>query len=385
MTKIMPEYKLINNPMVEMNRHVCFLEEMLMMECPNCKKQIQDGMKFCDNCGTPLVPVAPQPEPQAQPTPQPASQPTPQSTSQPQPRPMNWGPTQQQVPPQQQQIPPQQQYGQPQYGQPQYGQPQYGQPQYGQPQYGQPAYGKPKKSKAGLIIGIIVAILVIVGGVFGFLLFTKQGPFADKDLEKLQKAAVGDTITFGQYEQDNNTGNGKEDIEWQVLAKEEGKILLLAKKGLDGVQFNSSKAAIAWETSSIRSYCNNEFFNDAFGENEKKRVLDSTVNADKNPQKTNVSQGGGTTDKVFILSAVEITKYFTTNDARKCMISDYAAAKGAWKGDSGEACCWLRTMGSMDASNKNATIIQGAGSIGYNGRPVDEVQSLRPAVWVSTK
>ena len=351
-----------------------FLEEMLMMECPNCKKQLQDGMKFCDNCGTPLVPVAPAPQPASQPDPQPAPQPAPQSqpASQPAPQPMNWGPTQQAPQPQ---PAPQQQYGQPQYGQ----------PQYGQPVYGQQVYGKPKKSKAGLIIGIIVAILVIAGGVVGFLFFTKQGPFADKELERLQQAAVGDTLTFGKYEQDNDTGNGKEDIEWQVLAKEDGKILLLAKKGLDGVQFNTSKAEVSWETSSIRSFCNNDFFNNAFEENEKKRVLESSVNADKNPQKTGVSQGNNTTDKVFILSAVEISKYFTVNDSRKCMITDYTASKGAWKGDSGEACCWLRTIGTVDSKNINATIVQGAGSIGYNGRPVDEVQSLRPAIWVNVK
>jgi hypothetical protein len=63
---------------------------------------------------------------------------------------------------------PGQQYGQPAYGQP--AQPAYGQPaapqyggQYGAPgQYGQPSYGQPpKKSKAGLIAGL-VALLVLV-------------------------------------------------------------------------------------------------------------------------------------------------------------------------------------------------------------------------------
>src|SRR6266545_1286602 len=69
-------------------------------------------------------------------------------------------------------------YGQPHPGQPQYGQqpPQYGQqqqppPQYGQPQYGQyPAPGyppqAPRKSRTGLIIGLVaggVALLLCLG------------------------------------------------------------------------------------------------------------------------------------------------------------------------------------------------------------------------------
>ena len=37
--------------------------------------------------------------------------------------------------------------------------------------------------------------------------------------EKLKIAEVGDIIFFGTYEQDNNSDNGKEDIEWLVLTK----------------------------------------------------------------------------------------------------------------------------------------------------------------------
>ena len=62
-----------------------------------------------------------------------------------------------------------QQPGQGGYGQPaqqpgQYGQqPQYGQPQYGQQQpYGQQPYGQPKKSKTGLIVGLVVLGIVII-------------------------------------------------------------------------------------------------------------------------------------------------------------------------------------------------------------------------------
>jgi hypothetical protein len=87
-------------------------------------------------------------------------------------------------------------YGQPSYGQPapQYGQPGYGQPaqpaygQPAQPAYGQPAYGQPAapqygapgqygagygqpatKSKAPLIAGLVLLLVVVVGAVLLFV------------------------------------------------------------------------------------------------------------------------------------------------------------------------------------------------------------------------
>lgn len=35
----------------------------------------------------------------------------------------------------------------------------------------------------------------------------------------MKKANVGDKVSFGKYEQDNQSSNGKENIEWIVLAK----------------------------------------------------------------------------------------------------------------------------------------------------------------------
>ena len=38
---------------------------------------------------------------------------------------------------------------------------------------------------------------------------------------------IGEYVTFGHYEQDNNLENGKEPIEWKVLDKKDGRVLLL--------------------------------------------------------------------------------------------------------------------------------------------------------------
>lgn len=78
---------------------------------------------------------------------------------------------------------------QPVYQQPVYQQPQYQQPVYQQPVYQQPEAPKKKKSKAPLIIGLIIAILVLAaGGLAAWANLTDDHPdflnFADFTKEK---------------------------------------------------------------------------------------------------------------------------------------------------------------------------------------------------------
>lgn len=49
----------------------------------------------------------------------------------------------------------------------------------------------------------------------------------------LKSLKVGDTFTFGHYEQDNNSSNGKEPIEWLVLDRKGNEVLVISKYCLD--------------------------------------------------------------------------------------------------------------------------------------------------------
>ncbi|GAA0642194.1 hypothetical protein GCM10010174_75930 [Kutzneria viridogrisea] len=87
----------------------------------------------------------------------------------------------------------QQQFGQQPYGQPQPGEQQFGQnPGWAQqqPQFGQP-YGQPpaKRKRTGLIIGVIAAVVLVLGGGVGayFLFFTKN---AQSDPEQTGRAVI---------------------------------------------------------------------------------------------------------------------------------------------------------------------------------------------------
>ena len=201
----------------------------------------------------------------------------------------------------------------------------------------------------------------------------------------LSKAQVGSWITFGSYEQDNNTVNGKEDIEWQVLEKDGNRILVISRYALDCQQYNTSYTSVTWETSSLRKWLNGTFLNAAFSAEEQAMIPSVSVSADKNPSYS-TSPGNSTTDQVFLLSITEANKYFSSDEARKCALTDYAIAQGAWTYNSnkvdGRAACWwwLRSPGG---SSSSAAYVR-SGSVYAGGFDVIyDTVAVRPALWIT--
>ena len=202
----------------------------------------------------------------------------------------------------------------------------------------------------------------------------------------LKNPKVGDIVYFGAYEQDNNTSNGKELIEWLVLAKEKNRILVISDKALDFQTYNSSITSVTWETCTLRKWLNTDFVNDAFSDGEKAMIPTVTVSADKNPQ-YDTDPGDATKDKVFLLSIVEAEKYFTSDEARECVPTEYAISNGACTSDSytkgGKATCWwwLRSPGydQYDAAGVHVD-----GDVHEFGLCVSGGgDAVRPAMWIS--
>ena len=203
---------------------------------------------------------------------------------------------------------------------------------------------------------------------------------------QIKNAKVGDIVYFGAYEQDNNTSNGKELIEWLVLAKENNRVLVISDKALDCRAFDTSGKYVTWEECSLRKWLNNDFFNTAFSDDEKAAIPTVTVSADKNPE-YDTDPGNATKDKVFLLSIVEAEKYFTSAEARECILTEYAISNGAWTSDSytegGKATYlwWLRSPG---ISQYGAAGVFSDGDVFENGYFVDiGVSAVRPAMWIT--
>ena len=214
----------------------------------------------------------------------------------------------------------------------------------------------------------------------------------------IKKAKVGDIVTFGRYEQDNNTANGKEAIQWQVLAKKNGKILVISKYGLDRRKYNETKTDVTWETCTLRKWLDADFKNVAFNSAERSRIPRVTVRADLNPHLVPewsdipAPAGNNTEDQVFLLSVVEAEKYFTSFEARRCAPTAYAKAQGVREGTyykntcttaDGEATCWwwLRSPGPM--GNDEAAIGGFDGNTGDSWYVNGSTIAVRPAMWIN--
>ena len=225
------------------------------------------------------------------------------------------------------------------------------------------------------------------------------------NLDVLKKVQIGDSIEFGTYEQDNDTTNGKESIEWYVLDKEDNRFLVISKYALVGMQYNrvnsndsnststsSYETWLAnhpalqhtWESCTLRAWLNSTFLEEAFSESEQQQIQTTTVLAENNSQ-SDAEPGNDTDDKMFLLSTAEFEKYCTTDELRTCAPTAYAISSSAdtaeTNKDLAEATCvwWLRTQGTSDT----CSCVVDNGNINYSGENIAETSIyVRPAMWI---
>ena len=216
-------------------------------------------------------------------------------------------------------------------------------------------------------------------------------------------------VVFGHYEQDGDTANGKEPIEWVILEENETGKLLVSRYVLDCVPYNKEYADVTWETSTLRAWLNGEFVGEAFSEEEKAAI--PTVHIGNFGIDTN--SGNDTDDQVFCLSLDELVKYYKlTYDPyayfgyNRDLITKgtaYAKARGVWiyttTGEEEdfyeyapngymEACAgmegaawWLRTMGWEQTAC--AVLPYGYAGANYEFGVSTGGYGVRPALWVS--
>ncbi len=209
------------------------------------------------------------------------------------------------------------------------------------------------------------------------LLFVVSGCSSPANLQG--NVEVGNTITFGKYEQDNDSSNGQENIEWIVLDKEDNKILVVSKYALETRSFHPVNNDVTWEGCSLRKWLNSMFLNKAFDENERKSILTTTVNAEKNPR-FDSEPGNDTKDKIFLLSVSEVESYFPNDDDRVVKASVYAMNNVGYVNEDVNWSWWLRTPGSR---GRFVSFVNVDGSIYLEGTDVVSINFMvRPAMWL---
>lgn len=189
-------------------------------------------------------------------------------------------------------------------------------------------------------------------------------------LPDFKQIGYGDTFIFGKFEQDNDTSNGPEPLEWVVIGFDEGKILAVTAYVIDNRTFNHTMwEASTWEKCDLRQNLNGQFYGQTFSEAEKELIVE-----------TELTTGGiKTKDKVFLLSREEVESCFIDEIDRATIATEYALKQGAYKmGNEGFSRWWLRSL----YDRHRVDVVDENGVIGPN-YPFNGGGSVRPAIWIS--
>lgn len=198
------------------------------------------------------------------------------------------------------------------------------------------------------------------------------------------KYDVGDVFELGKYEQNGYWGDGSEDIKWEVLAKQDDRILVITTQAIECKQFHSEDIGITWEDCDLRQWLNDTFYYGAFTAEEREFIILTTVKAESNSTYTRVDPGRDTEDYIFLLSLSEVKYYFNNHLDRHCKATPYAIEAGAQAIKRNNNGTWwiLRTPG--EASDKVANV-DSSGALNPAGSRVESVNgAVRPAMWIKT-
>ncbi len=244
---------------------------------------------------------------------------------------------------------------------------------------------------------------------------------------KSGKVAVAETLYLGTYEQDNKAST-VDPIEWIVIHATEEKAFLLSKyilktdsffnpawikykycnwagsiittfrssnnwypsansmsfKKVNGVTMVPKKDGTYISNDDLtklyhcRTWCNDTFYNGAFTEEEKARILLTKNTNPENPSYSSIDGGPDTYDYVFFLSYQELEQYMPDVSSRKTKNTTVAQNQ---LGDK-TVYWWLRTRGGTNVNA--ACAYASSGKVWMSGSDVGhDCVGYRPAIWIT--
>ena len=135
----------------------------------------------------------------------------------------------------------------------------------------------------------------------------------------LKDAKNGDIVQMGTYEQDGDAET-EDPICWDVLDKDGDAVLLISHDVIAYQRFSDSRKCVIWEDSEIRTWLNQEFYAEAFDEEEQASIRETTLeNLSTVGFAAHVDPSGDvqvresrpdTKDKIFLLSWKEAEQYY---------------------------------------------------------------------------
>ena len=186
---------------------------------------------------------------------------------------------------------------------------------------------------------------------------------------------IGKTVEFGRYPA--RPGGKGEPLRWRILETDDRSMLVVTEQCIDCRAFHDKKEKCSWADSALRSWCNGEFFNEAFNDFEKSRIMV------ENTSESLLGFVFRISDRIFCLSSLEAVRYFRDGRDRRCGATILASEHGAeFNRDSG-CSWWLRTEGQ---SGDCAAFIGSSGRLQENGcSVVKNTVAVRPACRIRLK
>lgn len=168
-------------------------------------------------------------------------------------------------------------------------------------------------------------------------------------------------------------------LKWNVVYEDDDKMLLFSAFGITARPYHQTSENVTWESCDLRKWLNTEFYNTAFNEDEKSRILLSHLDNSGNDE-YGISGGNNTDDNVFLLSLKEAQQYLHKVE-RWVRVTPYAISNGAYVDEKNGNCWWwLRTPGK---TQKHASNVNPGGDVYSYGYGVDYPHcAICPAVWV---
>ncbi len=199
----------------------------------------------------------------------------------------------------------------------------------------------------------------------------------------------GDVITMGTYEQDGNTKNGAEPIEWMILDEKDDRLLVISVKAFETMAYDDTNSFLShnvwWENCSLRKWLNKDFLSTAFSTAEQKNILSTKLTTE---DKHGMFE---TKDQLFCLSLAELRQYFPTNESMMCEGTKVAQKANNSVGEGGNVGWWLRDIlvskkYASDWYSDSAACVQASPlyDINSDGCPVfaSGPIAVRPAMWI---
>lgn len=193
----------------------------------------------------------------------------------------------------------------------------------------------------------------------------EYGSSGDADVNgvKYRRISIGDTIQSDNFGEDTEYRYFKwEKIKWRVLQNSGSDLFVMADSGLDYRRYHESSDAVTWETSTLRSYLNDDFFHTAFNSREQGAVVRQTVKNTQYTEEQGIVDGTETDDYVYLLSKTEVTDRLygfldseESSVSREVSVTDYTYRMGAFAtplSDGIHAGIWhLRSAGRGQVKN----------------------------------